>query len=105
MSWIYLIIAGLFEVGWAVGLKYSDGFTNFWPSVFTLFSMVISFVLLSFSLKYIPLGTAYAAWTGIGVAGTVLFGIYLFNEPATIAKFLCISLIFIGIVGLNLIQE
>ncbi|HLR26192.1 MAG TPA: quaternary ammonium compound efflux SMR transporter SugE [Fodinibius sp.] len=104
MSWIYLFIAGLFEIGWAVGLKYTEGFTKLWPSLFTGVSMIISVALLGLALKSLPIGTAYAIWTGIGAIGTVIFGIYLFNEPATAAKFFCISLILMGIVGLKLIQ-
>ncbi|SMO86642.1 quaternary ammonium compound efflux SMR transporter SugE [Fodinibius sediminis] len=105
MSWIYLFVAGLFEIGWAVGLKYTEGFTKFWPSVFTGISMILSVALLGFALKTLPVGTTYAVWTGIGAIGTVIFGIYLFDEPATATKFFCISLILIGIVGLQLIQE
>ncbi len=105
MSWIYLFIAGLFEIGWAIGLKYTEGFTKFWPFLFTGISMIISVALLGLALKSLPVGTAYAIWTGIGAIGTVIFGIYLFDEPATAAKFLCISLILMGIVGLKLIQE
>jgi quaternary ammonium compound-resistance protein SugE len=105
MSWIYLFFAGLFEVGWAVGLKYTEGFTKFWPSLLTVISMIISITLLSFALKTLPVGTAYAVWTGIGAVGTVILGVYLFNEPATVAKFLCISLILMGIVGLKVIDK
>lgn len=105
MSWIYLFTAGLFEIGWAVGLKYTEGFTRFWPSFLTVVSMVISVSLLGLAMKTLPVGTAYAVWTGIGVIGTVILGICSFNEPATAAKFLCVSLIFIGIVGLKLIEE
>lgn len=104
MTWIYLFAAGLFEIGWAIGLKYTEGFTNFWPSLFTGISMIISVGLLGLAMKNLPVGTAYAIWTGIGTIGTVIFGIYLFNEPATVAKFFCISLILIGIVGLKIIQ-
>lgn len=105
MSWIYLLVAGLFEIGWAIGLKYTEGFTKFWPSIFTGVSMLISITLLGFALKNLPIGTAYTVWTGIGAIGTVILGIYLFNEPATTAKFFFISLILIGIVGLKLIHE
>jgi quaternary ammonium compound-resistance protein SugE len=104
-SWIYLVIAGLFEIGWATGLKYTEGFSNFWPSVYTILSMVASFILLSLALKTLPVGTAYAIWTGIGVVGTALLGIYLFDEPATIAKAICITLILTGIIGLKLTTE
>jgi quaternary ammonium compound-resistance protein SugE len=105
MSWVYLVLAGLFEIGWAVGLKYTEGLTKLWPSVITAVFMIISVTLLSFSLKTLPVGTAYSIWTGIGAVGTVIFGIYLFDEPATVAKFFCISLILIGIVGLKIIHE
>lgn len=105
MSWIYLLIAGLFEIGWAIGLKYTEGFTKFWPSLFTGISMIISIGLLGLALKTLPVGTAYTIWTGIGAIGTVILGIYLFDEPATVAKFFCVSLILIGIVGLKLIHD
>lgn len=104
-SWIYLIIAGLFEIGWATGLKYTEGFSNFWPSVYTILSMIASFILLSIALKTLPVGTAYAIWTGIGVVGTALLGIFLFDEPATVAKAVCITLILTGIVGLKITTE
>lgn len=104
-SWIYLIIAGLFEIGWATGLKYTEGFSNFWPSVYTILSMIASFILLSIALKTLPVGTAYAIWTGIGVVGTALLGIFLFDEPATVAKAICITLILTGIVGLKITTE
>lgn len=104
-SWIYLIIAGLFEIGWATGLKYTEGFSNFWPSVYTILSMAASFILLSMALKTLPVGTAYAIWTGIGVVGTALLGIFLFDEPATIAKAICMTLILTGIIGLKLTTE
>lgn len=105
MAWIYLFIAGVFEIGWAIGLNYTDGFTKFWPSAATALSMAISVVLLSFALKTLSVGTAYAVWTGIGVIGTAILGIYLFNESATAAKFFFISLILAGIVGLRLIHN
>ncbi|MEQ8525735.1 quaternary ammonium compound efflux SMR transporter SugE [Gracilimonas sp.] len=105
MSWIYLLVAGLFEIGWAIGLKYTEGFTKFWPSVFTGVSMIVSITLLGVALKNLPIGTAYTIWTGIGAIGTVILGIYLFDEPATAARFFFISLILIGIVGLKLIHE
>jgi quaternary ammonium compound-resistance protein SugE len=105
MPWVYLVLAGLFEIGWAVGLKFTEGLTKLWPSVITAFFMIISVTLLSFSLKTLPVGTAYSIWTGIGAVGTVIFGIYLFDEPATATKFFCISLILIGIVGLKIIHE
>lgn len=102
MTWVVLVIAGLFEIGWAVGLKYTEGFTRLWPSVATGISMVISVVLLSFAMRSLPVGTAYAIWTGIGAAGTMLLGMALFGEPATPARIFCVSLIIAGIVGLRL---
>jgi quaternary ammonium compound-resistance protein SugE len=103
MAWVILVLAGLFETGWAVGLKYSHGFTKLWPSVGTALSMVVSLALLGFSLRTLPLGTAYAVWTGIGAVGTVLLGIVLFGEPATAARLACAGLIVAGIVGLKLV--
>ena len=103
MAWVILVIAGLFEIGWAIGLKYTDGFTRLWPSVWTVFAMVVSIVLLGLSLKSLPVGTAYAVWTGIGAIGTVILGIVLFSEPATAARLGCIALILAGIVGLKVV--
>lgn len=103
MKWIMLIIAGLFEMGWAIGLKYSQGFTKPIPSVLTIIGMIASFYFLSLSLKSLPLGTAYAIWTGIGTVGTVIFGIILFKEPADIIRLVCIGFIVIGIVGLKVV--
>jgi quaternary ammonium compound-resistance protein SugE len=103
MAWIYLMVAGLFEVGWAIGLKYTDDFTRLLPSVWTLTSMVLSIVLLGVALKSLPVGTAYAVWTGIGATGTAILGIYLFDEPATALRLMCIGLILSGIVGLKLV--
>ena len=103
MAWIYLIVAGLFEIGWAIGLKYTEGFTRLLPSVWTIGSMILSIVLLGLALKTLPVGTAYAVWTGIGAVGTAALGIYLFAEPATVARLLCIGLILSGIVGLKLV--
>jgi quaternary ammonium compound-resistance protein SugE len=102
MSWFILIIAGVFEICWAVGLKYSDGFTKFWPSVFTIVSMILSMVLLSFSIKEIPLGTAYAIWTGIGAFGTAILGIFLFSESSELVRLFFIFLIVAGIAGLKI---
>ena len=101
MAWAILVLAGLFEVGWAIGLKYTDGFTRLLPSVWTVASMLISLGLLGFTLKTLPVGTAYAAWTGIGATGTALLGIWLFGEPATAARLGCIGLVVAGIVGLK----
>jgi quaternary ammonium compound-resistance protein SugE len=103
MAWIYLTIAGLFEVGWAIGLKYTEGFTRLLPSLWTIASMILSIVLLGLALKTLPVGTAYAVWTGIGAVGTAALGIYLFAEPATVARLLCIGLILSGIIGLKLV--
>ena len=103
MAWIVLFVAGLLEVGWAIGLKYTEGFTRLVPSVLTLVSMVGSVVLLGLTLKTLPIGTAYAVWTGIGAVGTALLGIALFGEPATAARLACIGLIVAGIVGQKLV--
>ncbi|MBO6725622.1 MAG: quaternary ammonium compound efflux SMR transporter SugE [Rhizobiaceae bacterium] len=103
MAWFALFAAGLFEVGWAIGLKYSEGFTRLWPSVWTVASMSISMVLLGIALRSLPLGTAYAIWTGIGTVGTVILGIMLFAEPAEMMRIVCIFLIVAGIVGLKLV--
>lgn len=102
MAWMYLFIAGLLEIGWAIGLKYTEGFTRPVPSVLTVASMVISFAFLGLALKTLPVGTAYAIWTGIGAVGTAMMGIYLFGDPATTARLACIAIIVSGIVGLKL---
>jgi len=102
MAWFYLALAGLFEVGWAIGLKYTDGFTRLVPSVLTALSMVASVLLLGLALKTLPVGTGYAVWTGIGTVGTALLGIALFGEPATVMRLSCIGLIVAGILGLKL---
>ena len=103
MAWFYLLIAGLLEVGWAIGLKYTEGFSRLWPSILTIAAMIFSLAFLGLALKVLPVGTAYAVWTGIGAVGTVILGIYLFNEPATAARLACIGLILAGIVGLKLV--
>ncbi len=103
MEWIYLVIAGLFEVGWAMGLKYSQGFSKIVPSILTVIGMVASFYFLSLSLKTLPIGNAYAIWTGIGTVGTVILGVILFKEPINVMRMLCIGFIVVGIVGLKLI--
>ena len=102
MAWLLLVIAGLFEIVWAIVLKYTDGFTRVWPSIGTGAAMVISVVLLGLAMRNLPVGTAYAVWTGIGAVGTVLLGILLFNEPATAGRIACIVLIVSGILGLKL---
>jgi quaternary ammonium compound-resistance protein SugE len=103
MAWVYLLIAGLFEVGWAIGLKYTYGFTRPIPSVVTVVMMVASFACLGLALRTLPLGTAYAVWTGIGTIGTVLLGIMLFQEPASALRLGCIALILAGVAGLKLL--
>jgi quaternary ammonium compound-resistance protein SugE len=102
MGWIYLVGAGLFEIGWAIGLKYTDGFTRPMPTVLTVLSMIVSLGMLGLALKTLPLGTAYAIWTGIGTIGTVILGIMLFGEAATAFRLACVGLILAGIVGLKL---
>ena len=102
MAWILLAVAGLLEVGWAIGLKYTEGFTRPWPSIFTAMSMVASVVLLGIAMKSLPVGTAYAVWVGIGAVGTAILGIVLLAEPASAARLVSLGLILAGIVGLKL---
>jgi quaternary ammonium compound-resistance protein SugE len=102
MAWIVLFIAGILEIGWAVGLKYTEGFTRLWPSVATVSAMAVSLALLGIAVRTLPLGTAYALWTGIGAVGTVIVGIVLFGEPASFNRLFCVFLIVSGIIGLNL---
>lgn len=102
MDWFYLFIAGLFEVAWAIGLKYTEGFTRLWPSLLTVVGMALSFLFLAQALKTIPVGTGYAVWTGIGATGTALLGILLFDEPRHIGRIVSIVLIVAGILGLKL---
>ncbi|WP_413626026.1 quaternary ammonium compound efflux SMR transporter SugE [Luteibacter sp. Lutesp34] len=102
MYWTVLVLAGLFEIAWAVGLKYTEGFSRLWPSVLTAVAMVVSIVLLAIATKKLPLGTAYAVWTGIGAVGAVTLGILLFGESAQPLRLLCVALIVAGIVGLKL---
>ena len=97
MAWVVLFVAGICEIGWAVGLKYTEGFTRLWPTVFTGVSLVVSMALLGIAVKSLPLGTAYAVWSGIGAVGTVILGIVLFKEPATVARLVCVGLIVSGI--------
>lgn len=101
MAWIYLFIAGLLEIGWAVGMKYTYGFTRLWPSVATLACMVVSFAFLALALKTIPVGTGYAVWTGIGAAGTAVLGMILFDEPRHASRVICLALIVAGVIGLK----
>lgn len=102
MAWLILIVAGLFEVGWAIGLKYTDGFTRLWPSVLTLLAIGISMGLLGIAMKSLPTGTAYSVWVGIGAVGTVALGIVLFGEPANAARLVSVAFIVAGIIGLKL---
>ena len=102
MAWGLLLVAGLFEIGWAIGLKYAGDFTRLWPSAGTVFAMVVSIGLLGAAMRSLPVGTAYAVWTGIGAVGTVALGMVLFGEPATLPRLACIGLILCGIVGLKL---
>lgn len=102
MAWLVLILAGVLEVVWAVGLKYTEGFTRFWPSVGTLLAMVLSVLLLGWAMKSLPMGTAYAVWVGVGAVGAVIFGILLFGEPASAPRLFSVALIVIGIIGLKL---
>jgi quaternary ammonium compound-resistance protein SugE len=102
MAWVYLFAAGLMEVAWAVGLKYTQGFTRLWPSVWTGAALVLSMVLLAAAVRTLPLGTAYAVWTGIGAVGTAALGVALFGEPAGAARVACLGLVVVGLVGLKL---
>lgn len=102
MAWVVLVLAGMLEIGWAIGLKFTHGFSRLWPSVGTVAAMVVSIVMLGWAMRTLPVGTAYAVWTGIGAVGTVLLGIVLFGEPVTFFRMACIGLIVAGIVGLKL---
>jgi quaternary ammonium compound-resistance protein SugE len=105
MAWAVLFVAGLLEIGWAVGLKYTHGFTRLWPTVGTGVALVASMALLGVAVRTLPLGTAYAVWTGIGTVGTAVLGIVLFREPATVGRLVCIALIVAGIVGLKAVSS
>lgn len=102
MSWVILVIAGLLEIGWAIGLKYTEGFTRLWPSVATVIALLASFLLLGLAMRTLPVGTAYAVWVGIGAVGTAILGIVLFGESATVLRLVSLGLICAGIVGLKL---
>jgi quaternary ammonium compound-resistance protein SugE len=102
MAWIILIVAGLIETAWAIGLKYSDGFTRFWPSVFTIAGITISMLLLSMAARFLPIGTAYVVWVGIGAAGAVIFGVFLLGESLTLSRLFFLALLVVAIVGLKL---
>ena len=104
MAWVLLLLAGLLEVGWAIGLKYTQGFTKLWPSVGTISAMIVSFLLLSRALRVIPVGTGYAVWTGIGAVGTVIVGMAFLGEPRDTGRILCLVLILSGIIGLKAIS-
>ncbi|MBX9849154.1 MAG: quaternary ammonium compound efflux SMR transporter SugE [Rhodocyclaceae bacterium] len=105
MQWFILILAGLLEIGWAVGLKYTDGFTRLWPSVFTILAICLSLGLLGIAVKDLPVGTAYAVWMGIGTVGTVIFGIVFFGESASLLRLASVGLILLGVIGLKLATQ
>jgi len=105
MPWVYLLIAGLLEIGWAIGLKYTHGFSRLWPSVGTILCMIVSFAFLALALKTIPVGTGYAVWTGIGAAGTALLGMALFGESKDASRLICIALIIAGVAGLKFVSK
>lgn len=105
MHWMFLLIAGLFEISWAIGLKFTHGFTQVIPSILTVIGMIASFYFLALALKHLPLGTAYAIWTGIGTIGTVILGIILFKEPVSAMRLVCIAFIISGIMGLKLLAH
>ena len=102
MAWVILVVAGLFEVGWAIGLKYTEGFSRLWPTVWTALAMIISLWLLGFAMKSLPVGTAYSIWVGVGAVGTVILGIVLLDEPANTSRLVSVALIVAGIIGLKL---
>ncbi len=102
MAWVLLVVAGLFEVGWAIGLKYTEGFTRIWPTVWTVLAMAISLWLLGIAMKSLPVGTAYSVWVGVGAAGTVILGIVLLGDPVNAPRLISVALIIAGIIGLKL---
>jgi len=102
MNWIILIVAGLFEVGWAIGLKYTEAFTRLWPTVWTIIAMIVSLALLGIAMKGLPVGTAYSIWVGVGAVGTVILGIVLLGESASLTRMISVALIIAGIIGLKL---
>ena len=102
MTWAILVLAGLFEMGWAIGLKYTDGFSRLWPTIWTVVAMIISLWLLGITMKTLPVGTAYSVWVGVGAVGTVILGIVLFGEPANTGRLISVALIIAGIIGLKL---
>ena len=103
MAWASLVVAGLFEVGWAIGLKYTDGFSKLWPTVWTAAAMIVSLIFLEYALRTLPVGTAYAIWVGIGAVGTAIMGMWLFNESRDIARIICLLLIVAGVIGLKFV--
>lgn len=105
MSWVYILIASVFEISWAVGLKYSDGFTQLKASIFTAVAMILSYIFLALGVKELPIGTAYAVWTGIGAVGTAIYGILFFDEPKELIRVFFIFLIIVGIIGLKLTSK
>jgi len=105
VAWTVLILAGIVEIGWAIGLKHTDGFTRLWPSVLTLMAIAVSVYLLSIAAKSLPIGTAYAVWVGIGAAGTAVLGMYLLGETRDVVRILCLALIVAGVVGLKVIES
>jgi len=105
MNWLILVTAGLFEIGWAIGLKYTEGFTRLWPTIGTVLAMMLSVGLLGIAMKSLPVGTAYAVWVGVGAIGTAILGIVLFNESANLARLISIALILAGIIGLKLFMN
>jgi quaternary ammonium compound-resistance protein SugE len=104
MAWVLLVMAGILEIGWAVGLKYTDGFTRLWPSVWTIAAMIVSMYLLALAARTLPIGTAYAVWVGIGAAGAMILGMVLLGEPRSAARIACVGLIVAGVVGLKLVD-
>jgi quaternary ammonium compound-resistance protein SugE len=104
MAWALLVAAGILEIGWAIGLKYTEGFTRLWPSVWTIAAMVVSMYLLALAARTLPIGTAYAVWVGIGAAGAMILGMALLGEPRTIARIACVGLILAGVIGLKLLE-
>lgn len=105
MAWIMLILAGILEIGWAIGLKYTHGFTRLWPSLFTLTAMVVSMYLLALAARALPIGTAYAVWVGIGAVGTAMLGMLLFDESRDLARIACLGLIIAGVLGLHFLEH
>jgi quaternary ammonium compound-resistance protein SugE len=104
MAWTLLIAAGILEIGWAIGLKYTEGFTRLWPSVWTIAAMIVSMYMLALAARTLPIGTAYAVWVGIGAAGALILGIVLLGEPRSLARIACVGLIVAGVIGLKLVD-